>query len=215
MTDQAAGHPDQLPAKSADGLGPPGQAQEQQLLGLGQIISQDADASPEAQLEASERGLEPAEPQAPALPPLAKGWIEASGPKEMRFLLRLFEEVGQGRMTADRATEFFFASATLENTDRKLTLPSLKDQRRVLIRRLLQTGITDTFEGKELAEIFGLSPASISAIKHEAPPKVVTEAKVDELWAEAEAELARREDEVRLKTSKVVEARANKGIRRD
>jgi hypothetical protein len=43
----------------------------------------------------------------------------------------------------------------------------------------------------------------------------VTEAQVDELWAEAEAELAGREDEVCLKVSKVVEARANKGIRRD
>jgi hypothetical protein len=133
----------------------------------------------------------------------------------MRFLKRLFEEVEAGRMTADRAIELFFAAVTLENADRKLTFPSLKDQRRVLIRRLLQAGITNTFEEKELAEIFGLSPASISAIKHEAPPEVVTEAQVDELWADAEAELARREDEVHQKTVKVTQAWANKTTRRD
>ena len=181
----------------------------------GVALGMGTDMSPEAPLEASETGLEAAEPQAPALLPLAKGWIEARGPKEMRFLKRLFVEVEAGRMTADKAVELFFAAITLENADRKLTLPSLKDQRRVLIRRLLRTEITDTFEGKELAEIFGLSPASISAIKHVAPPEPVTDAQVDELWAEAEAELARREDEIRLKTSKVVESRANKGIRRD
>ncbi len=177
-------------------------------------LGRDADASPEALLEARERGLEPAEPQAPALP-LAKGWIEARGPKEMRFLFRLFEEVEQGRMTADKATELFFAAVTLESADRRLALPSLKDQRRVMIRRLLRTGITGTFEGKELAEIFGLSPASISAIKHEAPTEPVTGAQVEELWAEAEAELTRREDEVRQKTAKVTRAWANKNTRRD
>ena len=177
-------------------------------------LGEGTDANPEAQLEASERGLEAAEPQAPALP-LAKGWIEARGPKEMRLLKRLFAEVGAGRMTADRAIELLFAAVTLESADRKLTLPSLKDQRRILIRRLLWTGITDTFEGKELAEIFGLSPASISMLKREALPKVVTEAQVDELWAEAEAELARREDEVRQKAAKVAQAWANKSTRRD
>ena len=88
-------------------------------------------------------------------------------------------------------------------------------RQRVLIRRLLRTGITDSFAGKELAEIFGLSPAYISMLRREAPPEPVTEAQVDELWAGAEAELARREDEVRCKASKVVEARANKDIRRD
>jgi hypothetical protein len=181
----------------------------------GILPGRDADASPEALLEARERGPEPAEPQAPALVPLAKGWIEARGPKEMRFLKRLFCEVEAGRMTADRAIELLFAAVTLENADRKLTLPSLKDQRRIMIRRLLQTGITDTFEGKELAEIFGLSPASISAIKHEAPTEPVTEAQVEELWAEAERELARREDEVRRKTAKVTQAWANKNTRRD
>jgi len=180
----------------------------------GVALGRGTDTNPEAPLEAQERGREAAEVQAPALP-LAKGWIEARGPKEMRFLKRLFAEVEAGRMTADRAIELLFAAVTLENADRKMTLPSLKDQRRVLIRRLLRTGITGTFEGKELAEIFGLSPASISMLKHEASPKVVTEAQVDELWAEAEAELARREDEVRLKASKVAEARANKNTRRD
>jgi hypothetical protein len=177
-------------------------------------LGRGADMSPEAPLEARERGPEPAEAQPPALP-LAKGWIEARGPKEMRFLKRLFCEVEAGRMTADRAIELLFAAVTLESADRKLTLPSLKDQRRVLIRRLLRTGIADTFEGKELAEIFGLSPASISMLKRDAPTEPVTEAQVDELWAEAEAELARREDEVRQKSSMVVEARVNKGIRRD
>jgi hypothetical protein len=177
-------------------------------------LGKGTDMSPEAPLEASEAGLEAAEPQAPALP-LAKGWIEARGPKEMRFLKRLFCEVEAGRMTADRAVELFFAAVTLENVDRKLALPSLKDQRRVLIRRLLRTDITGTFEGKELAEIFGLSPASISMLKREAPPEPVTEAQVDELWAEAEAELARREDDVRCKASKVVEARTDKDVRRD
>ena len=66
-----------------------------------------------------------------------------------------------------------------------------------------------------MAEIFGLSPASISMLKREALPKVVTEAQVDELWAEAEAELARREDEVRQKAAKVAQAWANKSTRRD
>jgi len=177
-------------------------------------LGRGTDMSPEAPLEARERGPEPAEAQPPALP-LAKGWIEARGPKEMRFLKCLFCEVEAGRMTADRAVELLFAAVTLENADRRLTLPSLKDQRRVLIRRLLRTGITDTFEGKELAEIFGLSPASISMLKREAPPEPVTEAQVDELWAEAEAELARREDDVRCKASKVVEARTDKDVRRD
>jgi hypothetical protein len=177
-------------------------------------LGRGTDMNPEAPLEAQERGLEATETHTPALP-LAKGWIEARGPKEMRFLKRLFCEVEAGRMTADRAIELFFAAVTLENADRKLTLPSLKDQRRVLIRRLLRTGITGTFEGKELAEIFGLSQASISMLKREAPPEPVTEAQVDELWAEAEAELAKREDDVRLKTSKVIDARANKNIRPD
>lgn len=177
-------------------------------------LGRGTDMSPEAPLEARERGPEPAEAQPPALP-LAKGWIEARGPKEMRFLKRLFCEVEAGRMTADRAIELFFAAVTLENADRKLALPSLKDQRRVLIRRLLRTGITDTFEGKELAEIFGLSPASISMLKRDAPTEPVTEAQVDELWAEAEAELARREDEVRQKAAKVAQAWANKNTRRD
>lgn len=117
-------------------------------------------------------------------------------------------------MTRLRA-ELLFAAVTLENTDRRLTFPSLKDQRRVLIRRLLRTGITGTFEGKELAEIFGLSPASISMLKREAPPESVTEAQVDELWAEAEAELARREDEVRQRTAKVSQAWVKRDIRKD
>jgi len=177
-------------------------------------LGRHADANPEALLEAGETGLEPAEAQAPALP-LAKGWIEARGSKELRFLKRLFAEVEAGRMTADRAIELFFAAVTLENADRRLTLPSLKDQRRILIRRLLRTGITDTFEGKDLAEIFGLSPASISMLKRKAPTEPVTEAQVDELWAEAEAELARREDEVRCKAGKIVGARANRDVRRD
>jgi hypothetical protein len=180
----------------------------------GVTLGKGTNTNPEAPLEASETGLEAAEVQAPALP-LAKGWIEARGPKEMCFLKRLFCEVEAGRMTADRAIELFFAAVTLENADRKLILPSLKDQRRVLIRRLLRTGITGTFEGKELAEMFGLSPASISMLKREAQPEPVTEAQVDELWAEAEAELARREDEVRQKAAKVAEARANKNTRRD
>jgi hypothetical protein len=180
----------------------------------GVALGKGTNTNPEAPLEASETGLEAAEVQAPALP-LAKGWIEARGPKEMRFLKRLFCEVEASRMTADRAIELLFAAVTLENADRRLALPSLKDQRRVLIRRLLRTGITGTFEGKELAEIFGLSPASISMLKHEASPRVVTEAQVDELWAEAEAELARREDEVRCKAGKIVGARANKDVRRD
>jgi hypothetical protein len=180
----------------------------------GVALGRHTDTSPEAPLEASERGPEPAEAQTPALP-LAKGWIEARGPKEMRFLKRLFCEVEADRMTADRAIELLFAAVTLESADRRLTLPSLKGQRRVLIRRLLQAGITDTFEGKELAEIFGLSPASISILKHEAPTEPVTEAQVDELWAEAEAELARREDEVRRKTAKVAQAWANRNTRRD
>ena len=42
-----------------------------------------------------------------------------------------------------------------------------------------------------------------------------TEAQVDELWAGAEAELAKREDEVRNKAATVIEARANKNTRRD
>ncbi len=52
-------------------------------------------------------------------------------------------------------------------------------------------------------------------IKREAPTEPVTEAQVDELWAEAEAELARREDEVRCRASKIVGARANRDVRRD
>jgi hypothetical protein len=43
-----------------------------------------------------------------------------------------------------------------------------------------------------------------SAFKREVPPALVTEAEVDELWAEAEAELAKLEDKLRLKAGKAM-----------
>lgn len=48
MTDEAPGDSDQLPAQSADGPRPPVRPQEQQLLGLGQVIRQDAYREPQA-----------------------------------------------------------------------------------------------------------------------------------------------------------------------
>lgn len=42
-----------------------------------------------------------------------------------------------------------------------------------------------------------------------------TEAEVDELWAEAEVELARWEDEIRQRMAKVTQAWANKDPRKD